>query len=164
VTNLKIADGAATSAKIGDAAVTNAKIADGAITSTKILDGAVGTADIADNAVTTAKVASGSITRAKIAADVGAPIAFGIVNSSGTCGARTPNVSVCTRIATGEYEITIAGESYSNATHVTLVTVLGDPAFIGTDANLGHLVVNVRTSSGSGGNANRAFQFVVYRP
>jgi hypothetical protein len=175
VTSTKIAAGAVTLGKLAagvvgpnelaNLAVSNGKIADGAVNGAKITDGGVAASDLADNAVTTAKVANGAITRAKLGADVIAPpIAFGIVNATGGCGLRTPNVTACERVSGGEYEITIAGESYSTTAYVALVTVVGNVAMVGTDAVGGRLAVNIRTSSGSGGTSDRAFHFVVYKP
>jgi hypothetical protein len=163
----KIAAGAVGGNEIANTAVSNAKIADAAVNSAKIADASIGATDIAPNAVGTNQIAPAAVTRAKLAADVGAPVAFGIVNAGGGCAASTANVTACNRIDDGEYEVVFNDQTYTTTTHVAMVTpvVTGNNgvAMVATAANSGRLVVHFRTSSGTSGNTDRMFHFVVYR-
>lgn len=90
------------------------------------------------------------------------PICYGSVTSLGikTTGSSTINFNV-SRLANGNYEIEIAGENYSTATH-TCVASLGDPGFINTYAFLGKLRVTTFLTTGSAGD--KEFSFVVFKP
>jgi uncharacterized protein YjbI with pentapeptide repeats len=65
--DLRIKNGAITTAKIGNAAIVEAKIGDAEITTAKIRDANITTAKILDAAITTAKILDANITTAKIA-------------------------------------------------------------------------------------------------
>jgi hypothetical protein len=105
------------------------------------------------------------VTRAKVASDVWLPIAFGVVNSNGNCGARTANVTTCTRLSEGRYEITISGENYSPTNYVTVITPVATSFTVGfTDSNAGRREVFIRDGTGSSSTVDRTFHFVVYKP
>jgi hypothetical protein len=53
---------------------------------------------------------------------------------------------------------------YTATTHVAIVTPVGNPVLVSTDASAGRLRVNLRTSSGNGGNVVRNFHFIIYKP
>jgi hypothetical protein len=164
VTTTKLANGAVAAGKIAAAAVATNELATGAVSNAKIADGAVTSPKIADGAIATADIANSAVTRAKVATDVWLPVAFGVVNSDGSCGPRTANVANCTRLGDGEYEITITGESYTSTSYVTVITPVGNVAMSATSSASGRLLVFLRTSSGSGGNTNRTFHFAIYKP
>jgi hypothetical protein len=95
------------------------------------------------------------------------PIAYGAVASNGSLLSGTPNVSVTYSTATvPRYEITIAGETYNDSTHVATVTRLaGGGANVGvttTAAGAGKLLVFNRDPAGTPGPGS--FHFVVYKP
>jgi hypothetical protein len=92
------------------------------------------------------------------------PIAYGSVGADGTLAsaASTPNVT-STRTATGNYRITIAGETYLFSSYVTVVNAVSSSArIVTTNSVSGDLLVNVFDAAGVATNDN--FQFVVYKP
>jgi hypothetical protein len=104
------------------------------------------------------------VTRAKVASEVWLPIAFGVVNSNGNCGARTPNVT-CARLSEGRYEVTINGETYTAANYVTVITPIATSFTVGfAEENAGRLEVFMRDGTGGSSTVDRAFHFVVYKP
>lgn len=89
------------------------------------------------------------------------PIAYGTVGSTGILYGKTGNVS-STKIATGKFQITITGVSYSSSKHVTCATMIYYPGSVTTSGSSGKLIVYTRDSSGA--LADRAFCFIVYQP
>lgn len=90
------------------------------------------------------------------------PIAYGSVFATGTAiGGNSGNVSV-TKVGNGIYDITIAGETYSNNNYVTSATIVGSTyGFIHTNAVSGKLRVTTRNVSET--NTDIQFHFVVYK-
>jgi hypothetical protein len=93
------------------------------------------------------------------------PLAYGVVNSSGTKASGTPNFSSSFDAANNRYLITITGDSYNSATHMTVVTPLqgAGPALARTTAVSGKLAV-LLTGGGTATPVQQAFSFITYRP
>ncbi len=75
------------------------------------------------------------------------PLAYAHVNSDGTLGAATPNVSCVWDQLNTRYIITITGEIYSVGTHITVVTprtVTGAPVIATVNSGSGQLFVRDR--------------------
>lgn len=90
------------------------------------------------------------------------PIAYGYVSGAGAGGAGTGNFTV-TKVATGIYDITITGFTYSFASFVTSASIAtGTAGFIGTNSIGGNL--RVYTYNITGAAADLAFYFIVFKP
>ncbi len=90
------------------------------------------------------------------------PICYGSVALAGTISSGTGNFSV-TNPATGEYEITITGETYSNTGYITNITAVGGNNFrVATTGNTGGNL-SVRIFNIAGTLTNTAFHFTVYK-
>jgi len=168
---IKLANGSVTAPAIAAGAVGTAQIAANAVTSAQIAPGAVGSTQILDGSVSTAEIATGSVTRAKLAGDVFLPIAYGMMQPTGsptsgcTITSRTPNITSCTYDATnGWFLIAISGENYNFSTYVTVVTqVCCVGVFESTSSVGGNLLVAFRNASQQVSNP-QFFQFVVFKP
>ena len=90
------------------------------------------------------------------------PVCYGSVEATGTknTGGSTTNYTV-TKSSVGTYDITITGETYSQATHCAIAS-LGDAGFINTNAVGGKL--RVYTYNTSYVATDREFSFVVFKP
>lgn len=89
------------------------------------------------------------------------PICFGSVEGIGTKNSGGTSNFTVTVVSTGVYDITIAGETYSQNTH-TAIASLGDPGFVNLNEESGKLRVYTYNTSGS--SAAREFSFMVYKP
>jgi hypothetical protein len=110
---------------------------------------------------------TGRVTRDYTAgvATAATPIAYGVVNSSGTLVSGTSNVTASFDSANKRYLVTIAGETYSNTGFATFVTPSASstvPLFPTTSALNGQLLVRVWNLAGN--PAQSAFSFVTYKP
>ena len=97
----------------------------------------------------------------------GTPLAYGVVNSDGTCTYKSANVT-CVAGSTGYYYITIAGEDYDPARYVTLVTLAYNTTQIvpivdtvGVSPNH-QLAIGLKTSGGT--SVSNRFYFVTFKP
>lgn len=91
------------------------------------------------------------------------PLAYGYVTTTGDLGFGTPNVSVSFNAALVQYEIAIAGESYSVATNLAFVTPAStNPRLVTQSSATGRLVVIFFDLSGARVPEN--FSFLVYKP
>jgi hypothetical protein len=90
------------------------------------------------------------------------PICYGSVASNGVINSGTSNFTI-SNSATGQYDVTITGETYTNSGYVTLITVVGGSNFrIATTASsAGQIVIRIFDISGT--LVNTAFHFVVYK-
>lgn len=130
----------------------------GSTASDIVCTGCVGSSDIQDDAVS----------RAKMAADAPTALAVGIIGgTSGTCTvlSATANVSACSHPQTGVFDITVAGESYANATHAVVVTTQCIDAFpTATTQGGGRLTVILRQFANGGVSfVDCSFTFVMYK-
>lgn len=91
------------------------------------------------------------------------PICYGSVALAGTVSSGTGNFTVA-KTATGQYELTIDGESYNNTAFSTTVTVVGGAAMriATTGAGSGKLVVRIFDANGA--LVDASFHFMVYKP
>jgi hypothetical protein len=90
------------------------------------------------------------------------PVAYGSISAAGAINGGTGNFTV-SHTVTGEYDITISGETYSNNSFAVSITALQNSTpFCGTAADVGvPLRVNIWNLA-TGVKADLAFQFVVY--
>lgn len=88
------------------------------------------------------------------------PIAYGTINASGTIQSGTGNFTV-TKASTGRYEIAINNENYYYADYTTNVTLISSAGMTATTSASSELVVYTYNTSGT--QADRIFQFVVYK-
>jgi hypothetical protein len=96
------------------------------------------------------------------AAVYGGPLAYGVVTSSGSLVAGTPNVTDVNLVG-NIYIITIDGENYHYQDYVTTVTPASStPYMAGTSSGSGKLNVYLWDTDGTPVQAN--FHFVVYKP
>lgn len=92
------------------------------------------------------------------------PIAYGLVNSSGTLLTGTGNVSVV-RSSTGTYDISIAGESGSYSNYIISTTKIinkGTTRVYGNSVSPG--TVRIFSYNTTFTLANSGFYFVIYKP
>ena len=106
---------------------------------------------------------TGEVTRTTTGAADLVPICYGSVSSIGGINSGTSNFTV-TNSVVGEYEIAIAGETYTNSAFTTTVTVVNSssPKLATTTVVSGHLLVKIwdlNSNEVSGG-----FHFTVYKP
>lgn len=91
------------------------------------------------------------------------PIAYGSINANGSINTGTGNYTVTwVGGSDDEYEITIAGESYSSSGYITFVTPIDDNWKPTAKSSSGKLIVKMFNP----GNfpQQSAFQFIVYKP
>jgi len=90
------------------------------------------------------------------------PICYGSVASNAVINSGTSNFSIINS-TTGQYDVTITGETYTNSGYVTLITVVGGSNFrIATTASsAGQIVIRIFDITGT--LVNTAFHFVVYK-
>lgn len=89
------------------------------------------------------------------------PIAYGNISAGAAVITGSFNVSA-SKIATGWYAITIAGESYQFQTYTTLVTPVGGSPII-TSTGSGGGVLYVYTFNASGVATDSQFCFTVFK-
>jgi hypothetical protein len=89
------------------------------------------------------------------------PIAYGVVNSVGTVISGTGNFTV-SHSATGQFLVTVSGETYSNNTFVVTATAVtnSDRHTTVGDGGTGFLI-NVFNQAGTA--VDNQFQFIVYK-
>ncbi|HEY1281939.1 MAG TPA: hypothetical protein VGF22_19810 [Acidimicrobiales bacterium] len=92
------------------------------------------------------------------------PIAYGLIKSDGSKLSGTANVTSSFDSASTRYLMTIAGESYTNVSYITVVTPLAGstPLSVTSTASSGRLVVKVWNLSGNA--VQNSFSFVTYKP
>jgi len=90
------------------------------------------------------------------------PICYGSVSNTGAINSGTSNFSV-THSATGQFDIDIDAETYSNSNYVTNVTVsnFSSVRIATTSAASGKLIVKIW--DGAGNEVNAGFHFIVYK-
>ena len=88
------------------------------------------------------------------------PIAYGTV-TSGSLQVSSGNVAL-TKNSTGQYQISIEGESYIYSNYTVSLTLLGEIGFIEGGSVSGALMVYTYDQSGNAADSN--FTFVVYKP
>ena len=95
------------------------------------------------------------------------PLAYGVVEAAGACIHKSPNVS-CTPSTTGYYYITIAGEDYDPARHITIVTPYINEyqisASIDRIGSPGQGQLAVKLVAGNGAPVSSRFYFVTFKP
>ena len=186
VTTAKLADGAVTTIKLAAAAVGSAQVLDGSLTGADLAAGAVGTSQIANGAVNTinlaagavtnstiaaqavnpTKILDGSVTRAKLGSDAFTAIAWGFVNSDGTLGTHSANVTATWNAGASRNEITITGESYFFSNYATVVSPsLPTPLTTMLIPNVASFQgkLHVQLLSSAGASMQGHFQFVTLR-
>jgi hypothetical protein len=90
------------------------------------------------------------------------PIAYGSVNSAGVILSGTGNF-VVTHPATGEYEVTVSGETYSNADYTVTITPVSNSPRVSNVADGGSgFQVNMWSLS-SATLVDNAFQFTIWK-
>ena len=93
-----------------------------------------------------------------------APVAYGFINSSGSVGSATANLSAVWNSSLSQYEVTIAGESIAFSTHTSIVTVVdsSEPHVATTNVSGGKILVKIwDINSGNIAVADN-FQIVIY--
>jgi hypothetical protein len=93
------------------------------------------------------------------------PVCYGNVDASGTINTTgsTPNFTV-TRTALGVYDITITGESYYYTDFATVASLNDGAGGELTTNSIGGTQLRVFTFNSAGASADRAFNFVTYKP
>ena len=96
----------------------------------------------------------------------GTPLAYGVVNSDGTCTNKSANVT-CTKGSTGYYYIAIAGEQYEPDRHITIVTLAYNisllvPLVDAYGVTPQKLAVALKTPAGT--LMDNRFYFVTFKP
>jgi len=90
------------------------------------------------------------------------PICYGNVTSGGSINPSSTSNFTVTRAGTGDYRITITGESYAFQNYVTIVTPAATAARItATDSVGGTLIVRIWDAAGAA--TDSYFHFVVYK-
>ena len=92
------------------------------------------------------------------------PIAYGSITSAGAVvsTASTSNVSSSYNSTNQTYVITIAGENYTTAGYITMVTAVGAETKVATNSSGGNLIVMIYAPIG--GQIQNAFQFITFKP
>lgn len=110
-------------------------------------------------------IISGEVQRPSTGSANLVPICYGSISSAAGINGGTGNFSV-NNSATGVYEITITGETYTNTGYMTIVTAIGGAAFrvATTGAQSGNLVIRIFDVNGALTSNTAAFSFVVYKP
>jgi hypothetical protein len=90
------------------------------------------------------------------------PICYGSVALGATINSGTNNFSVSSS-ATGQYEIAITGETYTNTGYITNVTPVGGANFRVATSGAGGGSIVIRIFDINGTLVNTAFHFVVYK-
>jgi hypothetical protein len=93
--------------------------------------------------------------------NVVSPIAFGTVNSDGTLGTATPNVSSAWNSSSSLYEITINGVTVTAGQYTVVATPFGNGT-AATGAGNGKLYVFIRNTAGT--LSQIGFSFMVFKP
>jgi hypothetical protein len=120
--------------------------------------------DVSVDSITITGGSPGEINRHRTGAANMIPIAYGSVTSAGTLFAHSNNVSISHTAATGIYDITIVGESYTTTSHVAVCTMFGGaPGHITVQAGGGG-VMRVNTWNSGPGADDRGFSFIVFKP
>ncbi len=147
-----IADGSVTEQKLAFDPATQAEL-DAHVAGDVSCSGCVGGGDLQN----------GGVSRAKLGSDVLLPLAYGLIDGTNcTLYAQSSNVVGCTHPSTGEYDITLNGESYNAVDYVTVATPLLPPADIGASAGSGgKLRLIVRDPSGP--LIDTTIQFVTFK-
>ena len=90
------------------------------------------------------------------------PLCYGVSDGNGNLDASTGNFTIA-KLGTGQYEVTIPGETYITANYITLVTpAFFTPAFATTFSNNGKLRIYIFDITGA--PRDQFFHFVVYKP
>jgi len=176
VGSLQLASGSVGSAQVLDGSLAGVDLAAGAVGASQIGSGVVNTIHLAPGAVTNSiiaaqavnstKILDGSVTRVKLGSDAFTAIAWGFVNSDGTLGAHSTNVTSTWNAAALRYEITIAGESYFFSNYATIVTpTLSTPLTTMLIPNVASFQnkLHVQLLSATGSSTQGNFQFVTFK-
>jgi len=94
------------------------------------------------------------------------PLAYGVVEANGSCIHKSPNVSCSPTSTAGYYYITIAGEDYDPARHITIVTPYINSSLVSASIDRvgspGQLAVKL--VAGNGTPVLNRFYFVTFKP
>jgi hypothetical protein len=100
--------------------------------------------------------------KAGSASSLAIPIAYGSVKGDGTLNSGTPNVA--TSVSGSVYSITIAGETYTTAGYITVITPSGGTAVSGRTSASATGQLQVRMFTAAGSNTTAPFSFITYKP
>lgn len=104
---------------------------------------------------------SGSLVRPATGSNDMIPICYGSVSGSGAIFNGTGNFTSA-KTATGQYEITITGETYSNFSFVTIITPLSTSLRMACAATTGGKL-QVRVFDAAAAQQDTSFYFIVYK-
>ncbi len=105
---------------------------------------------------------TGEVNRVSTGAANMVPVCYGTIDVNGTILSSSGNITSVTPTSPGQYDITITGETYTNAAYTTTVTAISsNPRIVSTGNSGGKLVVRIWTSGAT--LVDSIFSFVVYK-